>query len=72
MLEHVPARIGELAHTFSHKIQYAGARMLFMPVNKNGATCRNLPTFVFARISSVAFLFNEKKRKLREKKDARR
>jgi hypothetical protein len=37
----MPARIGELAHTFSYKIQYAGARMLFMPVNKNGATCRS-------------------------------
>jgi hypothetical protein len=35
----MPARIGELAHTFSYKIQYAGARMLFIPVNKNGATC---------------------------------
>jgi hypothetical protein len=29
---------------------------------------RNLPTFVFARICSVAFLFDEKRRKSREKK----
>jgi hypothetical protein len=33
---------------------------------------KNLPTFMFARIRSVAFLFDEKRRKSREKKTARR